>query len=144
VGTLPELPVLGHRLLLAQMLSNLVQNAFTYTAGHGGCVAVAAARERIEGSAWGRIEVRDSGPGIAAEHLPHLFNRFYRVDQARGGSDGSSPGTDATGSGLGLAIVQWVASAHGGSAHVESDIGQGSVFVVRLPLVAATAPLPVA
>ncbi len=142
VGDLPELPVLGHRLLLAQMLSNLIHNACTHTAGHGRCVAVSASRELVDGRPWSQIAIRDSGPGIPAEHLPHLFRRFYRVDQSRTELVGPWHGVDMSGSGLGLAIVQWVASAHGGSAHVESDVGQGSVFVVRLPLTATPVALP--
>jgi signal transduction histidine kinase len=73
------------------------------------------------------LQVHDTGVGIAAEHLPHLFERFYRVDAARARADG--------GSGLGLAIAQWIAQAHGGQISVESELGRGSTFTVRLPLV---------
>lgn len=71
-----------------------------------------------------RIEVADTGPGIAAEHLPHLFDRFYRADPGRSGIRGS---------GLGLAIVAAIATAHGGSYAVRSTPGSGSTFTIDLP-----------
>jgi len=70
--------------------------------------------------------VRDTGIGIASEHLPHLFERFYRVDKARSRAEG--------GSGLGLSICRWIAEAHGGCIFVESLPGKGSTFTVRLPI----------
>jgi signal transduction histidine kinase len=70
------------------------------------------------------LSVRDTGVGIASEHLPHLFERFYRVDPSRS-SDG--------GVGLGLAISRWIVEAHGGRIEVESQLGRGSTFRVRLP-----------
>ena len=76
------------------------------------------------------LEVRDTGVGISADDLPHIFERFYRVAKARSRTAG--------GSGLGLAIVRNVAQRHGGTVLVESHEGQGSVFQVRLPAVAAT------
>ena len=72
------------------------------------------------------ISVRDRGPGIAREHLPRLFERFYRVDKARS--------RDLGGTGLGLAIVKHIAQAHGGRVSVESAPGQGSTFRIHLPL----------
>ncbi|MGL5930008.1 MAG: sensor histidine kinase, partial [Dermatophilaceae bacterium] len=72
-----------------------------------------------------RIEVADAGPGIPAEHLPHLFDRFYRVDPARSSVRG--------GSGLGLAIVDAIARAHGGGVAVWSAEGRGTVFRLGLP-----------
>jgi signal transduction histidine kinase len=71
------------------------------------------------------LRVADTGVGIAPEHLPHLFERFYRVDKARARAEG--------GAGLGLAISQWVARAHGGDITVESRPGRGTTFTVRLP-----------
>jgi signal transduction histidine kinase len=71
------------------------------------------------------LKVRDTGPGIPAEHLPHIFDRFYRVDSGRSRDQG--------GSGLGLNIARWIAESHGGSLSVESVLGAGSTFVVRLP-----------
>ena len=72
------------------------------------------------------IKVKDSGPGIAPEHLPRIFERFYRVDKARSREVG--------GTGLGLAIVKHIARAHGGEAFVASEPGRGSEFTVKLPL----------
>jgi signal transduction histidine kinase len=84
----------------------------------------------VDGSAW--VRVSDNGPGIAAEYIPHLFDRFYRVDKARtrepeAGGDGTSP----SGSGLGLSIVQWIAQVHEGKVVVESTPGTGTCFEVR-------------
>jgi two-component system OmpR family sensor kinase len=72
-----------------------------------------------------RLAVIDHGVGIAPEHLPKLFDRFYRVDTARNRAAG--------GAGLGLAIVKAIAEAHGGKAEVLSELGQGSAFTLRLP-----------
>jgi signal transduction histidine kinase len=74
----------------------------------------------------GRIAVRDTGVGIPAEALPRIFERFYRVDDARS--------REAGGTGLGLCIARTIAEAHGGRIEVESDPGVGSTFTVRLPL----------
>jgi signal transduction histidine kinase len=71
------------------------------------------------------LTVEDTGSGIAAEHLPHLFERFYRVDAARS--------REAGGSGLGLAIAHSIVTAHGGSIEVKSDVGQGTIVTVTLP-----------
>ena len=72
------------------------------------------------------LKVKDNGPGIAAEHLPHIFDRFYRVDKARS--------REAGGTGLGLAIVHQLVMLHGGEIHVESEVGKGTTFTVELPL----------
>ena len=72
------------------------------------------------------VRVKDDGPGIAAEALPRVFERFYRVDKARSREQG--------GTGLGLAIVKHVIHSHGGEVRVESELGKGSVFVFSLPL----------
>ena len=71
------------------------------------------------------LTVKDTGIGIAPEHLPHIFDRFYRVDQSRDG---------AAGYGLGLAICKMIAEAHAGTIRVESAPGQGTAFRIRLPL----------
>jgi signal transduction histidine kinase len=70
--------------------------------------------------------VRDTGVGIPPEHLPHVFDRFYRVDAGRS--------RDSGGTGLGLSIVRWVVEAHSGTVHADSEVGHGSTFTVRLPL----------
>jgi heavy metal sensor kinase len=129
-GDLPEAPVLGDRQYLLQMINNLIENGIKYTTGEDKVVRVetGADADRI----W--LRVSDSGPGIPAEHLPHLFDRFYQVDKARtrnGVTDLDPP--EASGSGLGLSIVQWIVQAHGGEVHVESGHGAGTTFEVSLP-----------
>jgi heavy metal sensor kinase len=111
----------GDRARLKQVVVNLLDNAIKYTPPRG----------RIElsvGSQHGEalLEVRDSGIGIPAEALPHVFQRFYRVD----GSRSREPG----GAGLGLSIVQSICSAHGAALEVQSEPGAGTTFRVRLPL----------
>jgi two-component system, OmpR family, phosphate regulon sensor histidine kinase PhoR len=105
---------------LRGVLENLVENALKYTPA-GGHVSVAA---RTEGEAV-LFEITDDGPGIAAEHLPRIFERFYRVDKARSRELG--------GTGLGLSIVKHLAESLEGSVSVSSTPGQGSRFTVRLP-----------
>ena len=119
------LPVAGDRVKLRQALANLLDNAVTYTP-QGGTICLTAHRERRRAV----LAVRDTGPGIAAQYLPHLFEPFYRVDSARGG------GSDH--SGLGLALASWIAQAHGGHLAVESRVGVGTVFTLSLPLRART------
>jgi signal transduction histidine kinase len=80
------------------------------------------------GSGSARIEIRDSGIGISEKDLPHIFERFYRADQARSREPG--------GSGLGLAIAQWIVELHGGTIEVQSSLGSGSVFRITLPVAA--------
>jgi two-component system phosphate regulon sensor histidine kinase PhoR len=106
---------------LDQILINLVDNAIKFN-HPGGAVTVLASDS--EGSPT--IKVRDTGPGIPPEHLPRVFERFYRVDKARS--------REAGGTGLGLAIVKHLALAHGGEAYVASEVGSGSEFAVKLPL----------
>ena len=107
--------------LLLQLLLNLLDNAAKYTPA-GGQVTVGWNVDAGQVELW----VRDTGIGIASEHLPHLFDRFYRVDRARSRAEG--------GAGLGLAISRWIAEAHGGSISVESAPGRGSTFAVTLPI----------
>jgi signal transduction histidine kinase len=135
-GELPELLVSGDPQYLSRMLTNLIENAIKYTSGIGTHVHVDLACEHDQ---WGVIRVQDDGPGIAEEHLPFLFDRFYRVDKARSHNpkepSETKPVREAPGgTGLGLAITQWIVQAHAGSIHVESKIGAGSLFAVRLPL----------
>jgi two-component system, OmpR family, phosphate regulon sensor histidine kinase PhoR len=112
--------------LVEQAVVNLVDNAVKYAPG-GTVVTVEAARE----GAGIVVRVRDQGPGIAAEHLPRLFERFYRVDKARSRKAG--------GTGLGLAIVKHIAQAHGGHVDVQSNLGSGSTFSLHLPAAAPPA-----
>jgi heavy metal sensor kinase len=119
--------VSGDQTRLTQLVINLVDNALRYTP-QGGTVSVSVGRD----AEWAVLRVHDTGVGIAAEHLPHLFERFYRADPARARADG--------GAGLGLAIAQWVTQAHGGQISVDSELGRGSTFTVRLPLVRVASP----
>jgi signal transduction histidine kinase len=134
-GTLPELLVCGDPQYLSRMFMNLIENAIKYTSGIGTRVHVEleCRQER-----WAVVRVQDDGPGIAEEHIPSLFERFYRVDKARARKieqTSDAPGKQEPGGiGLGLAIVQWIVQAHGGEIRVESKLGSGSTFQVRLPL----------
>jgi two-component system sensor histidine kinase BaeS len=113
---------------LTQVLLNLVGNAVKYTPA-GGCVtvSVATAPPAVEPSDGATVTIRvaDTGIGIRAHHLPHLFDKFYRV------SDTSTAGIPGTG--LGLAITKSIVESHGGQIRVESTEGVGSVFTVDLP-----------
>jgi heavy metal sensor kinase len=135
-GNLPELLVNGDQQYLSRMMMNLIENAIKYTRDTGKHVHVDLTEKT---SKWGILRVQDDGPGIAEEHLPHLFDRFYRVDKARSHnkpeSSHTTPGKEQQGgTGLGLSIVQWIVQAHGGEVLVESKMGEGSTFEVRLPL----------
>ncbi len=111
-----------------QVLTNLVGNALQYTP-NGGKVTIGA--ERRGGQV--QIMVRDTGVGIAPEHLPHIFDRFYRVDKSRSRMTGS--GARAAGSGIGLTIAKHLVEAHGGQIWAESEgPGKGSLFAFTLPL----------
>jgi signal transduction histidine kinase len=127
-GDLPDVCILGDRQYLVQMVSNLVENGIKYTTGDHKQIRIETGID--DGCAW--VRVSDNGPGIAPEHLPHLFERFYRVDKARARQPGDGSETESTGgSGLGLAIVDWIAHNHGGEVHVESTLGVGTTFEVR-------------
>jgi len=130
-GALPEVAVCADRAQLARALTNLVENGIIYTAGVGRRVVVATGVASRDGRQWGWARVEDDGPGVPTASLPHLFERFYRVDAARA-QPGVTP--ERGGSGLGLAIVQWVAQAHGGEARAESAPGLGATFELWLPL----------
>jgi signal transduction histidine kinase len=107
-----------------QVLFNLLDNAVRFTPDGGG---VTVSANRIDGHC--EVQVTDTGPGIPPEHLPRLFERFYRVDQART--------RDGGGTGIGLAIARSVVEAHGGRIWAESELGKGSVFTFELPVVPA-------
>ncbi|MBI4287843.1 MAG: HAMP domain-containing protein [Chloroflexi bacterium] len=121
LGPLEDATVRGDRVKLRQLLLNLLENAVRYTPGGGSISATVA----TEGD-MAVVTVSDTGIGISAEHLPHIFERFYRVDKARSRADG--------GAGLGLAIARYIAEVHGGRIEVESEPGKGSAFRVMLPL----------
>jgi signal transduction histidine kinase len=123
---LPELPVRGDRQYLVQMVSNLLENAIKY----GGKTVRIETGVRDDKAL---LRIADDGPGIASEHLPHLFERFYRVDQARTQHPNDDP-TSPAGSGLGLSIVAWIVESHEGEIHAESKVGEGTIFEVVLPI----------
>jgi signal transduction histidine kinase len=103
------------------MVTNLIENAINYTPKHGSINV----QTRQQGSNV-VLEVMDTGIGIAEADLPHIFERFYRSDQARTAVN--------TGSGLGLAIVKRVVEMHGGDIEVESRPGEGTIFRIFLPV----------
>lgn len=112
--------VKGDSVALDRVVFNLIENAIRYSPA-GETVTVRVSVQNAEAL----LEVADTGTGIAPEHLPHLFERFYRVDKARSRKLG--------GAGLGLSIVKALVEAHGGHVEVRSEIGKGSRFIVRLP-----------
>jgi two-component system, OmpR family, phosphate regulon sensor histidine kinase PhoR len=117
--------ICGDAFQLEQVFNNLLENALKYTPS-GGRVAIRAARATMsDGGAELEIQVADTGSGIPAADLPHIFERFYRADKARSRALG--------GTGLGLSIVKHIIQSHNGSVHAESRVGEGSTFVLRLP-----------
>jgi two-component system, OmpR family, phosphate regulon sensor histidine kinase PhoR len=122
--------VSGDAAALEQVVFNLLDNALSYTPA-GGDVTLRVEREQVADLAANgaappvTLAVRDTGLGIPGPDLPHVFERFYRVDKARSRSQG--------GTGLGLAIVKHIVENHGGHVKVESETGQGTTFTVALP-----------
>ncbi|MBW2503618.1 MAG: heavy metal sensor histidine kinase [Deltaproteobacteria bacterium] len=116
-----EIRIMGDELRLRQLFLNLISNGIKYTQD-GGSLTITLAKEQN----MAVIKISDTGIGIAEQHLPHIFDRFYRVDKARNRMDG--------GTGLGLAIVKWIVEAHGGNIQVTSTPNLGSTFTVRLPI----------
>jgi signal transduction histidine kinase len=126
---LDEGPVRADRTYLAQLLTNLVENAIKYADGPSPSVILETGIQAGQGSTWSWVTVEDNGPGISQEHLPHLFDRFYRVDEARGRESNAA----TSGSGLGLAIADSITRALQGRLEVNSEVGKGTVFKVWLP-----------
>jgi two-component system, OmpR family, sensor kinase len=124
--------VLGDATRLRQLFLNLITNAIKYTPRGGHVEMTLSLRNNNEVG----FAVRDTGVGIAAADLPHVFDRFWRADRVRSrriaveGSGAAQGG----GFGLGLAIAQWIAQAHGGSLTAQSRLGRGSIFTVLLPI----------
>ena len=113
-------PVRADEVLLEQLLINLVDNAVKYTDRGGVTVSLSPGKGLMT------LQVSDTGPGIAAEHLPRIFERFYLVDPSRSRKLG--------GTGLGLSIAKHIVLLHGGSIEARSGAGAGTAFIVRLPL----------
>ena len=121
LGPMDDLKVRGDRIKLKQLFLNVLDNAIRYTPD-GGAITASLARRDSHAVA----SITDTGIGIAAEHMPFIFDRFYRVDKARTASDG--------GTGLGLAIALSVAKMHGGGIEAESEPDKGTTFRIVLPL----------
>jgi two-component system OmpR family sensor kinase len=115
--------VSGDRDRLKQVLINLISNAIHYTPA-GGEVNLSLSKT----SEFVQIVVRDTGPGIPTKDLPHIFDRFYRGEKSRTRSK-------ATGFGLGLSIAYWIVDMHQGSIDVESTVGVGTTFTIKIPLI---------
>jgi len=112
---------------LEQVFNNLLENALKYTPPQGSVTIRASRALATDGTPGADAEIRviDTGSGIPAADLPHIFERFYRADKARSRALG--------GTGLGLSIVKHIVQIHGGSVHAESVVGSGSAFIIRLP-----------
>jgi signal transduction histidine kinase len=128
IGEIDQAVVTGDRDRLKQLLLNLVSNALKFTP-EGGRVTLGLSRAAGN---WARLVVTDTGIGIPPEELPHVFERFYRVDKARTRAAG--------GAGLGLAIAQRIAQVHGGRIEASSSGAGGSTFAVWLPMAAERLP----
>lgn len=120
LGPRKNLTLRADRLKLRQLFISILENAVHYTPS-GGSVSLSA----IEKNGMAVVAISDTGIGIPPEHLPHIFDRFYRVDQTQSRVD--------TGTGLGLAIAKSIAEAHGGRMEAESEVGKGTTFYVILP-----------
>jgi two-component system heavy metal sensor histidine kinase CusS len=105
-------------MLFGRAVNNLLENALHHTPA-GGTIQISVATQ----GPHSEVSVRDTGSGIAAEHLPRVFDRFYRADSSR-----SSEGV-----GLGLALVKSIMDLHGGSAQIESEPGQGTIVILSFP-----------
>jgi phosphoserine phosphatase RsbU/P len=131
LGRSEKVVVIADHARVRQILVNLIGNAVKFTP-QGGSIVVTASRRIVAGAAFGEIRVRDSGPGIAEAERAAIFEPYYR-------SEGTA---EAPGVGLGLAISHGLAQQMGGVLDVESELGAGSTFLLRLPLVGAAADLP--
>ena len=118
------------RLILRQAIVNLLDNAIKYSPS-GSQILV---RVQSGGDKQVFLDVVDQGPGIPSEHQPYVFDRFYRVDQARTREWG--------GAGLGLSITRWAVEVHGGDITLKSEEGRGSTFRVSLPFAKYSSPSP--
>jgi len=115
----PSIPIVADKDRLLELFLNILENALLHAPGSSIDVRAQSDGEQVV------VTIADTGPGISPEHLPHIFDRFYRVDPVRERS--------YEGSGLGLAIAQEIAKAHHGQIAAESRVGEGTTFIVRLP-----------
>lgn len=123
LGNIDQVLVCGDRDRLKQVAVNLIGNAINYTP-KGGEIIVGLGKLAEQA----QLTVTDNGPGISAEDLPHIFERFYRSEKSR------TRQRDGKGFGLGLSIAYWIVRNHGGWIEVKSDLGKGTTFCVWLPL----------
>jgi two-component system OmpR family sensor kinase len=136
LGQLQQVWVMGEKDLLKQMLLNIVENALTYTPAEGNVEIEVLETDELppqlkeklpdRQTTWAMISIRDTGPGIAAADLPHIFERHYRARSTRSRS--------TQGAGIGLSLARLIAQAHHGEITVESSINKGSCFRVWLPM----------
>jgi two-component system OmpR family sensor kinase len=131
-GLLEECYVQADRVYVGQLLTNLVENAIKYSQENDAQVLVESSKKVVDEHSWNLVRITDNGPGIPEEHLPYIFNRFYRLDKARF-RQVNEEDTPISGSGLGLAIAQSIAQAYGGRIEAHSEIGKGTTFTVWLP-----------
>jgi signal transduction histidine kinase len=129
-GELPELLLQSDRQMLLQIISNLIENAIKYAGEVEPHVRVETGMKGQQ--AW--LRVSDNGRGISAEHLSHIFDRFYRVDKVRNQQDPLAEAGEPGGTGLGLSIVQSLCQALGGRVEVTSALGSGTRFTILLPM----------
>ncbi len=121
------------RVQIERMISNLLSNALKFTPPGGQVtVSIIGRQNEVE------LHIADTGLGISPEHLPHIFDRFYRIT----GNDSSSPSPEK-GLGLGLSFVSWIVKAHNGAVDVKSTPGQGTEFIITLPAVRVASAIPV-
>ena len=124
ISEIDQIQITGDRDRIKQVLVNLVSNAIQYTPSGG---SVTLSLGKVDSQA--RLLISDTGPGIPAQDLPHIFERFYRGERSRK----RTPGSQTSGFGLGLSIAYWIVRNHGGSIEVNSKEGQGTTFCVWLP-----------
>ncbi len=120
VDTKDDVNVSGDKVKLRQLFTDILENAVRYTPADGK-ISVSL----LEKESNAVVSISDTGIGIPPEHLPHIFERFYRVDKARARADG--------GVGLGLAIAKIIAESHKGKIEVESEVGKGTTFIISIP-----------
>jgi PAS domain S-box-containing protein len=120
IKDIPKTKILGDESYLERLFSNIITNAISY-GKEDGYILISASKGKRDI----RIDIKDNGIGIPLKDLPHIFERFYRVDSSRS--------KDSGGSGLGLAIVKWIAEAHGGRVSATSEQEKGSTFSVTFP-----------
>jgi signal transduction histidine kinase len=123
LGEIDQVLVCGDRDRLKQVLINLISNAVKYTPAGGEVIATLS-----KNGDQAKVTIQDNGPGIPADELPHIFERFYRIEKSRTRS------ADGKGFGLGLSIAYWIIKHHEGEIEVDSVEGEGTIFSIWLPL----------